>query len=275
MTPTKRPHTVCSNSSSSGRKGRSGSIENLLPKASLLDLCPNSITIIHKSYVKVFYGTKQDADADKYFDYCGGPIPVNKLTGQLHPFGGIRGDAKALWKQIRFGMEPRVRLQQIKYNVAVIGRNEIPSVKPAAGGASAAIKQTIVDKLFDDAAVIVWACGYNSNLVPIFDVDGKTIPVRQYRGQVDVDEEGQLHTEDDFKLYSTKVDCPDRSQKQDRVPEVQKVGTDDKQVQTPTKPLIQRDIASSQLLVGLYGSGLGYGPRIYLENGQPDGSSGL
>ena len=42
----------------------------------------------------MFYGTKKDATEDGYTDIG----VVNRTTGQIHPFGGIRGDAKQLWR---------------------------------------------------------------------------------------------------------------------------------------------------------------------------------
>ena len=54
----------------------------------------NSIVILHRSAIKVFYSMKKEADADNYYDIG----VVNKTTGQIHPFGGLRGDSKALWR---------------------------------------------------------------------------------------------------------------------------------------------------------------------------------
>ena len=54
----------------------------------------NSVLILHRSAIKVFYSTKKEADSDSYTDIG----MVNKGTGQIHPFGGLRGDSKALWR---------------------------------------------------------------------------------------------------------------------------------------------------------------------------------
>ena len=55
---------------------------------------------------QVFYATKKEAEQDGYSDIG----VVNRTTGQIHPFGGLRGDAKALWRDVRNGKEQRVRL---------------------------------------------------------------------------------------------------------------------------------------------------------------------
>jgi hypothetical protein len=50
-------------------------------------------------------------------------------------------------------------------------------------------------KLFDEAAAIVWACGYGTNICPVYDVDGTTpIPLCMYRGQVEVDDRARILT---------------------------------------------------------------------------------
>ena len=137
-------------------------------------LPPNtpSVFILHRSFVKVFYSTKREAELDGYTDTG----VINKTTGQIHPFGGLRGDAKALWRDIKTSKETRVRLVSIRSGVDIS-------------------QQTIVTKMFDEAAVIVWACGYVSNRCPVFDADGVTpIPLSICRGQVDVDDQAQILT---------------------------------------------------------------------------------
>jgi hypothetical protein len=64
----------------------------------------HSIYLVHRHDIKVFYACKRDADRDKYVSYEG----INK-QGQIHPFSGLRGDAKALYRNIRAGIETRVR----------------------------------------------------------------------------------------------------------------------------------------------------------------------
>lgn len=64
---------------------------------------PHSIYIIHRSPIKVYYATKREADRDKYTGY------VANKQGQIHPFSGLRGDAKILFNKIKTGQETRVR----------------------------------------------------------------------------------------------------------------------------------------------------------------------
>lgn len=169
----------------------------------------SGICLIHKSDIKVFYTSKTSAESDKY-TYMpdnlstsihviagGGIMGVSngnnskalnlvrdKITGHIHPFGGLRGDAKQLWRAIKEGKENRVRMLQIKQNVITLQNN-------TSGNYQSNIKQqAITEKLFDEAVVIIWACGYTSNLqdISILEKDGKTpIQLKTSRGQVEVD----------------------------------------------------------------------------------------
>ena len=62
------------------------------------------IYILHRSPIKVYYATKREAQKDKYYGY-----DTPNKCGQIHPFGGLRGDAKALYRSIKTGQEPRIR----------------------------------------------------------------------------------------------------------------------------------------------------------------------
>jgi hypothetical protein len=94
--------------------------------------------------------------------------------------------------------------------------------------------QSVVEKMFDESAVIVWACGYSTNVVSVLDAHGVPIPLQWSRGQIDVDEHARV-------LHGSVLD--------------------------PTTSL-------PMPLEGLLGAGLGYGLKALLENGSPDGSSG-
>ena len=93
--------------SSSSGGGNSSSINDLNIHSTIgssNNSSNNSIYIVHRHEIKVFYACKRDADRDKYNTYEG----INK-QGQIHPFSGLRGDAKALYRNIRTGIETRVR----------------------------------------------------------------------------------------------------------------------------------------------------------------------
>ena len=56
------------------------------------------VKIIHREAIKVNFGSRQAALDEEYDDF-----PSNCVNGYgvVYPFTGIRGDAKALWKQIK------------------------------------------------------------------------------------------------------------------------------------------------------------------------------
>jgi len=68
-----------------------------------------SITILHRSPVRVFYSSKHEADLDSYRDY----LQTNR-HGQIHAFAGLRGDAKDMFHDVVNGREPKVRLCLLK-----------------------------------------------------------------------------------------------------------------------------------------------------------------
>ena len=134
------------------------------PVASASGFGASSICILHRSPIRVFYASRREAEADGN-DYIG---TVHRSSGQIHPFGGLRADAKELWQRVRRGKETRVRLLK------------------------ATVQQSLAQKLFDEAAVIIWACGYSTNVVDVLDEAGVNIPLRMFRGQVEVDDQARL-----------------------------------------------------------------------------------
>lgn len=101
-----------------------------------------SITILHRSPVRVFYPTKREAEMAEYRNY-----KQTNRHGQIHAFAGLRGDAKSFFNDVVRGLEPRVRLCLLN-----------------AGGS-----RRLLNYCFDDAHVIVWATGYKSHMIPVTD----------------------------------------------------------------------------------------------------------
>lgn len=211
-----------------------------------------SVCILHRSPVPVFYNTKKEAELDGYTDFK----HMNSM-GQIHPFGGIRGDAKSLYRQIRTMKEQRVRMLMLK------------------GGSSA----PAATKLFDDATVIIWACGYGTNLIPVQDAEGTPYEFSTAGGQIEVDDEARV-------LCIAKQQEP-AAANQNAGSVVTPASP------TPTSPM--RVAVASPLLSpkptgflvvvnnaprrvvpvpNLFATGLGYGLKATFENGEPDGSSG-
>jgi hypothetical protein len=178
--------------------------------------CQSGICLVHKSSIKVFYSTKADADKDGYVIESAGNASASQasgtlgaapgsatkaanagnsqvskswIRGQIHPFGGLRGDAKELWRSARDGRETRVKLIQVRQNVSTVA----PGATGLGPNAQPLKQQAIVEKLFDEAVVIVWACGYNTNLtMPVLDLHGAPVSMRVKGGQVEVDDHARI-----------------------------------------------------------------------------------
>eukprot|EP01038_Epipyxis_sp_PR26KG_P010627 gene10627-14270_t len=268
------------------------------------------IYIIHCSPIQVFYSTKGEADHDGYTNIG----EVNKVTGQIHPFGGLRGDAKELWKAIKTGHENRVRLVQIRSNVVIDS-----SISMGSGNGGNCQKQlAIVEKMFDEAVAIVWACGYCSNTIPIYDINGQQVSLQYNKGQVEINNEARIIIEGsvdqsngtpcdlttgsnskgesngtpitktaNFSPSSSPIltnnNNNNNNQNNNHNPKNNVSSTAPKLLLSSTtngavatSKNTNNSVANKKCstLPGLYGCGLGYGFRVLLENGEPDGSSG-
>ncbi len=107
-----------------------------------------SIKIIYRDRIKVFYSKVKDAEFDGYTDFK--QLCFSNKNGFLYSFTGLRGDAKRLYKRIMKGEEKRVRLVKA----------ETPELqKPH----------------LEEADLIIWACGYQTQKIPIKDFEGKEI----------------------------------------------------------------------------------------------------
>ena len=85
------------------------------------------------------------------------------MQGQVNTFGGLRGDAKTLFKKVKSGEEGRVRIYRV--------------------GETAGSK-AVQQKFFESAAVVVWCCGYSSNVIP-FEVEYEDFDIENKDSEVD------------------------------------------------------------------------------------------
>ncbi|ADW71516.1 DegT/DnrJ/EryC1/StrS family aminotransferase [Granulicella tundricola] len=125
---------------------------NRLPSSSQFG--PESITILHRRPLHIFYSSVAEAEADGYTEF--GPLDVCPLSGRVYRLGGFRLDSRELIMSVR-GIggrppEPRVRLQLISPE-----------------------KSFQCQKLLDEADVIIAAMGYLPRALPIFDEKNQPI----------------------------------------------------------------------------------------------------
>ena len=130
------------------------------------------IAIVHRRPIRLFYLTAQAArDAGYAFDPEHDVCP---LSGRVNRFGGLRGDAMALALRVladeRSRREPRVVL---------------------VNGARARTPTPDLTGVLDKASALLCAFGYEANVVPIYDVDGRPLALRRECGALVVD--GHAH----------------------------------------------------------------------------------
>lgn len=117
---------------------------------------PGDITLLYRRPARVLYWTRDDARADGYsfteMDVCPRTQRVNRL-------GGLRGDGREMWRRLtgRPGAAPEPRVRMVP-----LTESEVSPLQ--------------LQRLLDDAELIVPAFGYRSATVPVFDPEG--LPLR-------------------------------------------------------------------------------------------------
>lgn len=106
------------------------------------------VTIVYRKQIKVHFSNVQQAAQEQYSSFD--PKLDLSQGGIVYPFTGIRGDSKDLWMRINKGLEPHVTLAR----------------------ADSLEEQRL---LLSNADIVIFACGYQSNQIPIFDTKGQQI----------------------------------------------------------------------------------------------------
>ena len=96
---------------------------------------PDSIKILYRENIRVFYSKVEFAQQDNYTEY--NPTVFSNKKGFLYSFTGLRGDARTLYREIKSGKESRVQLVKCP---------------------------TAEDQLkhVEEADLVIWACGYET-----------------------------------------------------------------------------------------------------------------
>jgi hypothetical protein len=133
------------------------------------DFNPKDITIVHRSKLKLFYATAEEAIHDGYNDFT--EQDICPLTKRVYRLSGLRFDSKDLLKRV-WGMsdtrEERVQLLRIDPFGANLDQ---------------------LEQLLEEAALIIPAFGYRPNVVPVYDTDGSEIDLMCNTGGPLVDDE--------------------------------------------------------------------------------------
>ena len=129
------------------------------------------------------------ARKDGYHDFD--PSVFTKDSGFLYSYSGLRGNAKTLYKSVVSGKENRIQLVKA------------PTSKEQ-------------EKYVQDADLVIWACGYQTNKIPIKNQEGKEITLSQSIPftQMDVDAKCRVKTEDKqclLKVFGSGIAYPIRT----------------------------------------------------------------
>jgi hypothetical protein len=125
---------------------------------------PKDITILHRTPIRCYYGSRKDAEAD------GADGSRVDRGGCVNTFTGLREDAKALFRDVRAGKETRVRLFQISRQGS----------------------QILAAKAYESASAIVWGCGYKTRMPQAFDATGNAVNFLSENGVLKLDNKGRL-----------------------------------------------------------------------------------
>ena len=129
------------------------------------------IQIVYRDRIRVFFKNEKDASTAQYAqtrnkspEKVDNDISAKKKGGCLYSFSGLRGDAKRLYLDVAEGTEKRV---------ALVKAPTVPEQR----------------EVIEGADLVVWACGYQTNQIPIYDVNKKELTLSQKvpNTQFDVD----------------------------------------------------------------------------------------
>lgn len=144
----------------------------------LTERCPpnffgtGDVAILCRRVAPIFYRSREEAEGDGAIvtkaDIC-------PKTRRVHRFGGMRGDGREMWRRIRRrpGTVPEDR-------VRIVALSEPP------------LSSASLRRMLDEAALVVPALGYRSATIPIFDAEGRRLPLSADHGGAAVDRDARI-----------------------------------------------------------------------------------
>lgn len=134
-----------------------------LPATAPFPFRAGDIHILHRRPMRVFYPSAADARADGYTAFS--QLDICPLTRRVHRLGGLRGDARQLYRCVAgLGNAPPERRVRLLCSAA---RRRRPAE---------------LEQLLSDAALIVPAFGYRPRAIPIYGPDGGAIALAMGQG---------------------------------------------------------------------------------------------
>ena len=139
-----------------GGSSSAAAVAQLLTNNRLLGLAIPSLTtvLVHRSPMRLFYQSADEARRDRYEDYnCGDICP---LTGRIHRFGGLRFDSRSAI-------------------VKSISRVDEDTARPLFCLSSNELDGTAIRDTLERSTLIVTAIGYLPRLIPLFNQQNQRI----------------------------------------------------------------------------------------------------
>lgn len=144
-------------------------LTNLLPE---IPFGLGEIVILARRHPRIFYASRQDAEADGCMVTDGDICPRTQRVNRL---GGLRGDGRDTWRRIarRTGVQAEDRVTARLLSD--------PEISP-----------TSLRRLLDEAALVVPALGYCAATVPIYDPHGNRLPLMAEYGNAAVGNDARV-----------------------------------------------------------------------------------
>ncbi len=122
---------------------------------------PASITVLHRSQLRLTYASPKDALADGYAAF--GPEDICSKTGRVSPLAGFRCDSRDLLRRQwgLGGLQPDERLQLLRLEES---------------------QYAAANKILEEADLIVAALGYRPRALPLFDTAKEPLRLLCERG---------------------------------------------------------------------------------------------
>ncbi|POZ54689.1 malate:quinone oxidoreductase [Lysinibacillus sphaericus] len=122
---------------------------------SLLNPEKSNITLIHRSPIKLFYNSLDEATSDHY------PVDLTedicKLSGRINRYSGLRYDSFFLGREVLNNIYPNICLKSV---------------------------EKLDNNIINSSQIVINATGYKSNIIEIIDNFGRAIPFAKENGSI-------------------------------------------------------------------------------------------
>ncbi|MDZ8186152.1 MAG: hypothetical protein RMX96_15020 [Nostoc sp. ChiSLP02] len=158
----------------------------LLNKVTEVSFCDGDIIILHRSRIKLCYNSRQEAFEDGYTDFT--EEDICPTTHKVYRLGGLRTDSRELFIQVMGWSQEK---QEKRINLV-----EIPLSSE---------KWKNLETYLDETSLIIYACGYDANIIPIYDSEGNEMELLCDSRGARIDDNGRVLLKDGSSLPNVLV----------------------------------------------------------------------